>query len=128
MFLALFLFKNAISVINFTEYLPEESPKTIYLARGQILAMKDFYKSTFEILIPDDFSSPKYIINSYLFSRYYSFANNATITMHFSSNISFYILNVTQYSYKDDEDYKFLIDYFRLSAYEYRMKTNPNKH
>lgn len=127
MFLALFLLKNAISIINLTEYLPEESPKTIHLVRGQILAMKDFYESTFEILIPDDFASPRYIINSYLFSRYYSFANNATITMHFSSNISFYILNVTQYNYKDDEDYKFLIDYFGLSAYEYRMKEEMRK-
>lgn len=121
MFFTLFLLKKAISTINLTKYLPEESPQTIHLTKGQVLVMRNFGRSTFEISIPDDFSSPRYIVNEYRLSRYYHFFNDTTITMYFLSNISFYILNVTKYSYYDDENIKFIIDFLDIKPYKSRM-------
>lgn len=97
----LLLIYQTVSAQFFASYIPEESPKTINIAKGEAFVFVNPGISTLNISIPNAFSSQRYIGFSYSqnINRnyiYYLFSNDATITIHFVTNISFYTINCTK--------------------------------
>ena len=117
MFLLIFIINEKIDG-SFFKYIPEESPKTINLKGGQILVMAEIYQyPTFVITIPEIFSSPRYIASEY---KLFSFVNNATVTIHFLTNISFFIANNSSKLYQITNGCDFLLQNFDYLFHDFQ--------
>lgn len=116
MLLAFLFISHSISIGNFSFFIADESPKTIFLEKGQGLMMVSWGLSYLKISIPDAFLSPRYIdYKNYLYS-FFSFNNSAKIEMYFTTNISFYTINISYYSGQISNDCDFLYKNFQFKC------------
>lgn len=99
---------------SFYKYTPKESPQTINITEGQALVLAEMHqRPTLVITIPEIFSSPRYVTPGH---KFFSFVNNATVTIHFLSNISFYVANNWK-SYNNIENgCDFLFNHFNFEC------------
>lgn len=90
---------NCLSFGQWISHIPEESPQTINIDKGQILLLQyaNLLENTLKISIPYVLSSPRYVYtkNGQFHSPFYFFYFNdpSAVELYFSNNISYYIDN-----------------------------------
>lgn len=105
----LFAFQT-VSTGNLSFFIENDSPKTIFLEKDQGLMVISWNDVILKIIIPEVFSSPRYAYypspDSYDHIYYFfSFKNKTKIEMYFLGSISYYTLNVSNYTgYIDNSD------------------------